>query len=460
MTVLQFKLPDLGEGLTEGDILKWMVSVGDTVAVNDTIAEVETVKAAVELPSPWAGVVTALHAAEGETVPVGSPIISIDTGGTAAPSTSAEDLVPATPAAADAVAGLPGEGAAPAEEKQMTLVGYGPREETGGRRRRRRPAASAGAHTAFNIPPAPAPAPPLVDEPEPEPARHRVLAKPPVRKLAKTLGVDLTSLTPSGPHGTISRADVESAANGSGRSVTARAVGERETRIPIKGVRKHTAAAMVASAFTAPHVTEFVTCDVTAMMELRDRVAARREFRDVKVSPLLFVAKAVLLAIRRTPELNASWDDAAGEIVLKHYVNLGIAAATDRGLIVPNVKDADQLSLLELAGAVTALAETARSGKTPPADMSGGTFTITNVGVFGVDTGTPILNPGEAGILAFGAVRRMPWVVGAGAEERIEPRWVTQLGLSFDHRLVDGQQGSRFLADVAAVLGDPGLALL
>jgi pyruvate dehydrogenase E2 component (dihydrolipoamide acetyltransferase) len=228
---------------------------------------------------------------------------------------------------------------------------------------------------------------------------------------------------------------------------------------------------MVTSAFTAPHVTEFVTCDVTATMELRDRVAARRDFRDVKVSPLLFVAKAVLLAVRNTPEINASWDDAAGEIVLKHYVNLGIAAATERGLIVPNVKDADQLSLHDLAIALGALTDTARSGKTSPADMTGGTFTITNVGVFGVDTGTPILNPGESGILAFGAVRRMPWVVtGAGSAEgslrpehvteRIEPRWVTQLAVSFDHRLVDGQQGSRFLADVAAVLTDPGMSLL
>jgi pyruvate dehydrogenase E2 component (dihydrolipoamide acetyltransferase) len=226
-------------------------------------------------------------------------------------------------------------------------------------------------------------------------------------------------------------------------------------------VRKHTAAAMVASAFTAPHVTEFVTLDVTATMELRDRVAARREFRDLKVSPLLFVAKAVLLALQRTPELNATWDEAAGEIVLKHYVNLGLAAATERGLVVPNIKDADTLTLRDLAAAIGDLTDTARAGRTSPADMAGGTFTITNVGVFGVDTGTPILNPGESGILAFGAVRRMPWVVsGPGASESIEPRWVTQLALSFDHRLVDGQQGSQFLADVAAVLTDPGLALL
>jgi pyruvate dehydrogenase E2 component (dihydrolipoamide acetyltransferase) len=228
----------------------------------------------------------------------------------------------------------------------------------------------------------------------------------------------------------------------------------------VRGIRKHTAAAMVASAFTAPHVTEFVTCDVTATMELRDRVAGRREFRDVKVSPLLFVAKAVLLAAQRTPEINASWDEAAGEIVLKHYVNLGIAAATERGLIVPNIKDADRLSLRDLAAAIGRLTDTARSGKTAPADLTGGTFTITNVGVFGVDTGTPIINPGESAILAFGAIRRMPWVVGSGDDERIEPRWVTQLGLSFDHRLIDGQQGSQFLADVAAILTDPGMALL
>jgi 2-oxoisovalerate dehydrogenase E2 component (dihydrolipoyl transacylase) len=470
MPIQQFKLPDLGEGLTEGDILKWMVAVGDTIDVNDTIAEVETVKAAVELPSPYAGVVTGLHAAEGETVPVGTPIISIDTGGAAdAPAGAAEDLVPAVP-------GIPGEGALPAEEKQMTLVGYGPREESGGRRRRRRPeATAAGAQASFNLPPAasphPAP-PPAAVEPADEPtqrAPHRVLAKPPVRKLAKTLGVDLAGVRPTGPNGTISRDDVQSAAddsgvapaaNGRATAGPARHDQVRETRIPIKGVRKHTAAAMVASAFTAPHVTEFVTVDVTATMDLRDRVAARREFRDVKVSPLLFVAKAVLLATARTPEINATWDDAAGEIVLKHYVNLGIAAATERGLIVPNIKDAQALSLVELATAISDLTATARSGRTSPADMSGGTFTITNVGVFGVDTGTPILNPGESGILAFGAIRRMPWVIGSGADERIEPRWVTQLAVSFDHRIVDGQQGSQFLSDVSTILADPGLALL
>ena len=474
MSIQQFKLPDLGEGLTEGDILKWLVSVGDTVKVNDTIAEVETVKAAVELPSPFAGVVTGLHAVEGETVPVGTPIISIDTGG------GAGDLVPAVPdtTTASSTSGTSAaSGAAPEEEKQQTLVGYGPREEAGGRRRRRRPeATAAGAQAAFNVPPASAPHPtphPEVVEP-PVPAQPRVglqraggvaasvLAKPPVRKLAKDLGVDLAGVTPTGPSGTITREDVRGAVNDSAAApVTARhAAGGGETRVPIKGVRKHTAAAMVASAFTAPHVTEFLTVDVTATMELRDRISARPDFRDVKVTPLLLVAKACLIALTRTPSLNATWDDPAQEIVYKHYVNLGIAAATDRGLTVPNIKGAESLSLRELAEALGSLVDTARAGKTLPADMTGGTFTITNVGVFGVDTGTPILNPGESGILAFGAVRRQPWVVGTGADERIEARWVTQLGLSFDHRIVDGQQGSQFLADVGAILADPGLALL
>ncbi len=468
MPVQQFKLPDLGEGLTEGDLLKWTVAVGDTVEVNDTIAEVETVKAAVELPSPYAGVVTALHVNEGDTVPVGTAIISIETGADAdAPATSPEDLVPSLPSG---------------EEKQLTLVGYGPREETGRRRRRRpqTPATTAAAQVSFNVPPGASPAPDLgAEDPAEQPVAQRtlsaaamrahrarrVLAKPPVRKLAKTLGVDLTEVEATGPNGTVSREDVHAASESTAAAPaaprTSRHAGERETRIPIKGVRKHTAAAMVSSAFTAPHVTEFVTCDVTAMMELRDRVAARREFRDVKVSPLLFLAKAVILAAARTPSINATWDDAAGEIVHKHYVNLGIAAATARGLIVPNIKDADQLSLLELAQAIGALTETARTGKTSPAEMSGGTITITNVGVFGVDTGTPILNPGETGIVAFGAVKRLPWVVaGADGAERIEPRWVTQLAVSFDHRVVDGQDGSQFLSDVATVLSDPGLALL
>jgi pyruvate dehydrogenase E2 component (dihydrolipoamide acetyltransferase) len=217
---------------------------------------------------------------------------------------------------------------------------------------------------------------------------------------------------------------------------------------------------MTTSAFTAPHVTEFIAVDITETMQLRDRIAARPEFRDIRLSPLVFVARALLLAIRRTPEINAQWDEPEQEIVLKHYVNLGIAAATERGLVVPNIKNADRMTLLELATSIMALAATARSGKTTPVDMTDGTITITNVGVFGVDTGTPIINPGESAILAIGAVRRQPCILGTGADERIAARWVTQLALSFDHRLVDGQQGSQALADTAAVLREPGLAML
>jgi pyruvate dehydrogenase E2 component (dihydrolipoamide acetyltransferase) len=278
------------------------------------------------------------------------------------------------------------------------------------------------------------------------------LAKPPVRKLARDLGVDLRAVTPSGPGGVITREDVQSHVAAPAAPVAAVGGVRRE---PIRGVRKHTAAAMVSSAFTAPHVTEFLAVDITATMALRDRLRATREYAEVKLTPLAFVAKAVCLAAKRTPEVNAHWDEAAGEIVYYDHVQLGIAAATPRGLIVPNVRDADTLTLRGLAEALGELTATARSGKTPPADMAGGTFTITNVGVFGVDTGTPILNPGEAGILAVGAIKPTPWVV----DGELAVRTVCQLALSFDHRLVDGEQGSRFLADVGALLTDPGLAL-
>jgi pyruvate dehydrogenase E2 component (dihydrolipoamide acetyltransferase) len=304
------------------------------------------------------------------------------------------------------------------------------------------------------------------DESEPAPAVSvRALAKPPVRKLAKDLGVDLSTLTPTGRDGTVTREDVEGAAAGPGTSYEERpgahrpydvVAGARETREPIKGVRKMMGQAMVDSAFTIPHVTEWVTIDVTRTMELVERLKARREFRDVKVSPLLVLARAVMLAMRRTPEINSLWDDAAGEVVLKHYVNLGIAAATPRGLVVPNVKDAQDLSLLELAGALNALTATAREGRTQPAEMSGGTFTITNVGPFGVDGGTPIINPGESAILCFGAIKKAPWVV----DDEIVVRHVTTLALSFDHRHIDGEKGSRFLSDVAGILEDPASALL
>jgi 2-oxoisovalerate dehydrogenase E2 component (dihydrolipoyl transacylase) len=497
----QFKLPDVGEGLLEAEIVSWKVKPGDTVKVNEIVVEIETAKSLVELPSPFAGVVTELLVAEGTTVDVGTPIITVDTGdGGTAPSAAApaavappsDDMLPPLPAAAHQTAkpgtepaveaGLIG-GPAPGGRTSV-LVGYGPRTTSAVRRPRKghapgaaalAPSASAAAarqavQTSMMRTPVPL-TEPSVEDAEPSapaaavsgsaPGVARALAKPPVRKLAKDLGVDLSTVTASGPGGTVTRDDVEAASNGTGAAtsyagVSAFGDGERETRVPVKGVRRLIAQAMVASAFTAPHVTEWVTIDVTRTMDLVERLKTDRAFHDVKVSPLLLVAKALILAIKRHPEVNAAWDEANQEIVYKRYVNLGIAAATPRGLIVPNIKDADRLPLLELAQAMGQLTATAREGRTQPDEMAGGTITITNVGVFGVDSGTPILNPGESAILCFGAVRDMPWVV----DGEIAVRKVTQLALSFDHRLIDGELGSLFLADIARVLEDPATALL
>jgi 2-oxoisovalerate dehydrogenase E2 component (dihydrolipoyl transacylase) len=429
---ITFNLPDLGEGLTEGEVAAWLVEPGGEVKLNQPFVEVETAKALVEVPSPYDGVLAEHHAKAGETVDVGSPLASFEVEGVEAPPAQKED------------------------KRTPNLVGYGARE-AGSKRRKRRGAAevpAAPVAAPAPIPTAPAPAAPAVAA---EPSGP-VLAKPPVRKLAKDLGIDLASVVPTGPNGTVSRADVEAAVSAPAAvAAPTRVVAAAEDqRIPIKGVRKLTAQNMVASAFTAPHATVFLTCDVTGMMDTVKEFKGRKEFADVKVTPMLFVAKAVLLAARRHPMINAQWDEAAQEIVVKHDVNLGIAAATPRGLVVPNVKAAQDLSLVELAEALTSLARTAREGKTSPADMSGGTISITNVGVFGIDTGTPILPPGESAILVFGAVLPQPWV----HEGEIAVRQVTTLGLAFDHRLIDGELGSQFLADVGAFLQHPGETLL
>lgn len=447
-----FRLPDLGEGLPEAEIVAWLVAEGDTVALNQTIAEVETAKAVVELPSPHAGVITKLHAAVGDVVEVGSVLISYDLGGDATP------------------APAPAQSAEESAKAEPNLVGYGaaPRGTARPQRRTRAAGGRAAASDTAVLEAAPHDA---INLTEPERPVERPRSTPPVRLFAKQLGVDLALVEASGASGIITRADVEeyAARIGAGpvgaASVTPEpdaelaamtALAERTTRTPIRGVRKHTAAAMVQSAFTAPHVTTFLTVDVTATTELIASLKADRALQDHRIGVMAVAAKAVCLALAHHPGLNSRWDEAAGEIVEHHYVNLGIAAATGRGLVVPNIRDAQELTLVELADAIRALAETARSGKTPPADMMGGTFSITNVGVFGVDAGTPILNPGEAGILALGAVRRQPW------EHRgeIALRDVMTLALSFDHRLVDGEQGSRFLVDVANVLREPGRAML
>jgi 2-oxoisovalerate dehydrogenase E2 component (dihydrolipoyl transacylase) len=458
--IKEFTLPDLGEGLTEGEILSWLVGVGDTIELNQPLVEVETAKAAVEIPAKWAGVVTRIFHEAGETVQVGAPIVAIDTEPGAGPAPSAESLaaVEIAPAEGAVEPGLIG-GPAPGG-RTAVLVGYGPRNVAAKRRPRNGTPASPTTAPPRTPPPAAGAGVPAAPAPVPEPANgHRagpVLAKPPVRKLARDLGVDLAALSGTGPLGSVTREDVQKAAAGPAFSPPATFDGAREQRIPIKGVRKLTAANMVASAFTAPHVTEFLTVDVTRSVKALDRLRAKPDFADLRVSPLLLVAKAVLLAVNRHPMVNSTWSGDTDEIVVKEYVNLGIAAATERGLIVPNVKDAGRLTLRELAEALNALVQTAKSGKTPPADMQGGTFSITNVGVFGVDTGTPILPPGEAAILAFGAIRPTPWV----HKGRIRIRQVTTLALSFDHRIVDGELGSKFLRDIGAFLEDPENALL
>ncbi|MEU9293632.1 dihydrolipoamide acetyltransferase family protein [Streptomyces sp. NPDC048266] len=457
-------MPDVGEGLTEAEILKWYVQPGDTVTDGQVVCEVETAKAAVELPIPFDGTVHELCFPEGTTVDVGQVIISVNVGGGAAPAPEAPvaEAAPAVvaPAAPEAEEQEP-------KGRQPVLVGYGVAASSTKRRARKAPAGSA--------PVAPAQAAPVaVSVPEQlnghGPADARPLAKPPVRKLAKDLGVDLATVTPTGPDGVITREDVHAAAAPAPAPAVAApapapiaapaqaeapaplvSTDARETRVPVKGVRKATAAAMVGSAFTAPHVTEFVTFDITRTMKLVEELKSDKDMAGLRVNPLLLVARAVLVAIKRNPEINAAWDEAAQEIVLKHYVNLGIAAATPRGLLVPNIKDAHAQTLPQLSASLSELVSTARDGKTTPGAMQGGTFTITNVGVFGVDTGTPILNPGESAILAFGAIKLQPWV----HKGKVKPRQVTTLALSFDHRLVDGELGSKFLADVAAILEQP-----
>lgn len=462
-SVREFKMPDVGEGLTEAEILKWYVQPGDTVTDGQVVCEVETAKAAVELPIPYDGVVSELRFPEGTTVDVGTAIIAVRVAGgapapvpaqaeAAAPAAPVAPEAPAAAASASAPASASAEEAKPAA-RQPVLVGYGVSTSATKRRPRKGPEVTV-----------PAPAQPELNGHAPAADSPRPLAKPPVRKLAKDLGVDLTAVTPSGPDGIITREDVHAAATPA--AVTAPAPvaatpaapapvasydGVRETRIPVKGVRKATAAAMVGSAFTAPHVTEFVTVDVTRTMKLVEELKQDKEMQGRRVNPLLLIAKALLVAIKRNPDINASWDEANQEIVVKHYVNLGIAAATPRGLIVPNIKDAQDKTLPQLADALGELVATAREGKTSPSAMQGGTVTITNVGVFGVDTGTPILNPGESAILAIGAIKLQPWV----HKGKVKPRQVTTLALSFDHRLVDGELGSKVLADVAAILEQP-----
>ena len=469
MTSSEFTLPDVGEGLTEAEIVSWKVKLGDTVVVNQVLVEIETAKSLVELPSPFAGTVTAILVTEGQTVDVGAPIIrvsadatgdagdgDVEAGAKAAAASSARQAS----AAAESREGVaaptdPGVG----DASGAVLVGYGVKGQVPSRRPRPTAGAMEGtsaqtsaAPTAAALTSAAANRPSSV----PAAAASTIIAKPPIRKLAKDLSVDLAQVEATGLAGEITREDVvRQASQGTlFRNVETPAwEGDREERIPVKGVRKAIATAMVASAFTAPHVSLFVDVDATRTMEFVKRLKNSTDFAGVKVSPLLIMAKAMIWAVRRNPSVNAQWTD--NEIIVKHYVNFGIAAATPRGLIVPNIKEAQELSLRELASAIERLTITAREGKTNPADQTGGTITITNIGVFGMDSGTPILNPGEVAIVAMGTIKQRPWVV----DGEVRPRFVTTLGASFDHRIVDGDVASRFLADVASVIEEPALLL-
>lgn len=479
MTEKTFKLPDVGEGLTEAEIVQWRVKEGDTVAINDVIVEIETAKSLVELPSPFAGTVSGILAEEGTTVEVGTPIFRV---APASGSTKAADKAPA--AAGKTTTAAPAAADGP---PSASLTGTGPKADAVRRRPRRNRAVPAQEASAPTPAPAEAPssaapssatAPRAAGRPDPRGAAvaaagaavqdrfnqllQRVLAKPPVRKAAKDLGINLADVPATGAGGEVTKQDLisyqaqrESEVDSADTfwSPSSKPQERRIERIPVKGVRKATAKAMVDSAFSAPHVSIFVDVDASRTMEFVKRLKASRDFEGIKVSPLLILAKAVIWAAARNPSVNATW--AGDEIHVKHFMNLGIAAATPRGLMVPNIKDAQDLSLKELAVALNELATTARAGKTPPADMRGGTLTITNIGALGIDTGTPIINPGEVAIVAFGTIKQKPWVL----DGEVIPRWITTLGGSFDHRVVDGDLSARFMADVAAILEEPALLL-
>jgi 2-oxoisovalerate dehydrogenase E2 component (dihydrolipoyl transacylase) len=419
----EFKLPDLGEGLTEGEVVRWLVAEGDAVVLNQPIVEVETAKAVVEIPAPYAGTVVKLHAGEGDTLDVGAPLISVDTGG------GAPSAAPAPAAAAEPD---------PDQELQATLVGPGERQQA----RRRR---IAGHARAGSLPAAPAhtPAPAAAQRPK---------ATPPVRRYAKDRGVDLAALVGTGKDGRITREDVDGAL-GTAEPAARQPRDRSSERIPVRGTRRQIAAAMAASAFSIPHVTEFLTVDATRLVELRERLRALPAAAEVKLTPLAVVAKALCVAVRSYPLMNSSWDEGAGEIEVKGWVNLGIATDTPAGLLVPNVKDADTLGMLDLSREIARLTALARERKAAPADLTGGTITITNVGGFGVETGTPIINKPECAILATGLIAPRPWVV----DGQLAVRQLMTTSLSFDHRIVDGAYAAQFLAHLRDLLEDPAL---
>lgn len=441
-SIRDFPLPDLGEGLTEGEIASWLVDVGDTVEVDQPVAEVETAKAVVEIPSPFAGVVTTRHAEVGQDVQVGQPLISIDTAptgdGSASDRAQVDDF-------------HQGEDADEDGDSGNVLVGYG----TGARARSRR---RRGAATA---PPGRASHGGQGDgggEGDGRPGgRHGPpLAKPPVRKMAKDLGIDLADVTPTGDGGVITREDVRAAADGAQQEAPSwggRQPDEEAQRIPLKGVRKVIAEKMTISRSEIPEATSWVDCDATALMATRNELNDLQA--DVRVSPLALVMRACVAGLRRFPHLNASLDTTTSEIVLHRSIHLGFAAHTDRGLVVPVIFDADKKSTLDIAVALGDLGARARDGNLAPNEMTGSTFSVSNYGSFGVDGGAPVINHPEAAILGVGRISPRPWV----HDGEIQVRQVMQLSIAFDHRICDGGEAAGLLRFVADCVERPSLLL-
>ena len=411
MAARDFLLPDLGEGLEEAELVSWKVAEGDTVALNQPLAEVETAKALVEIPSPFAGTIAKLHAGEGEVVKVGAPLVTFEVDAPADDGGNGS-----TPPRRQAV--LVGYGPAPDEEPSATVTAAGGRDGAAGPTDKERAA--------------------------------KVKATPVVRKLAKELGVDLASVTASGPGGRITREDVEAAASQAGATASADrtpVTGRGDERVPVRGVRKAVAEHMTASWREIPQVTTFLTADFTHVLTYRDELRAARP--DAKVSVLAIVARALGEVVREHRAVNASW--AGEEIVLRSEFHLGVATDTEHGLMVPVVRDADRMGIGDLAVAIAEAAEAARTRKAAPEQLTGSTITISNVGSFGAEYGTPIINPPEAAILALGLVKPTPVVV----DGEIEARPAAVLSLTFDHRVLDGAQAGRALRALADLVESP-----
>ncbi|MFD8686531.1 dihydrolipoamide acetyltransferase family protein [Streptomyces sp. NPDC059651] len=435
-----FRLPDLGEGLTEAEIIEWKVAVGDTVAIDQIVVEVETAKATVEVPVPFAGSVLCLHAEAGSPLAVGDALISV---GAQAPSTPpAED-----PAAARY-----------REEEQAgsgnVLIGYGTRH-TPATRRRRRAAATEPTDRGTRPVPGTGPAGPARTAAGEAP---RVIS-PLVRKLARDHGVDLAALAPDGPHGVARRGDVERAIAGlspAGRSAgpeTAAPPADGVVRIPLRGLRRAVADKLSRSRTEIPDATTWVDVDATGLLEAKDAIRAARP--DAPVGLLALLARICVSGLKRFPELNSSVDNARGEIVRYSHVHMGFAAQTERGLVVPVVRDAQDMTTAELAAELGRLTALARDGALPPSALTGGTFTLNNYGVFGVDGSTPIIHHPEAALMGVGRIIGKPWVVDGA----LAVRKVTQLSLSFDHRVCDGGTAGGFLRYVADCVERPAVLL-